>query len=149
MLVKLMPEQISSWWEYIKYALKDTGPPGFFVHVIGLNEILEALLIDRMQCWWYFRDDNPVGIVITEIRPDANLKIQFLNIFALYTFVDSNPMEWKDASRTLIEYARSRKCVAIEAFTDNDQLVTAALRIGWKRRNYIYMEIPNEKNSGG
>lgn len=139
MLVKLLPEQIADNWESIKYALQDVRAPGFYEKVVRMNDILEALLADRLQCWFYFRENGDIaGLVITEIRTDVLGMFRHLLIFLLYAFVDSHMTEWASALETLMEYARASKCVGIEAFTDNEKFVPLATKLGFGQRIYLF-----------
>lgn len=129
MLVKLLPEQISKYWEYIKLALEETIGQRELSKSNRLNNILEALISDTMQCWWYVRDERVLAIVITLLTADMTTRAKGLRIYSLFGFEDLDLSIYSDGFETLREFARAKNCTYIDAFTDNDTLISIGKRV--------------------
>lgn len=145
MLVKLLPEQISRYWEYIKWALMHTLPEGNRIPV-DLNTVLEGLLSDAMQCWWFVQstenDYKVLALVITTIFEDNTLKKKHLRLFAVYGF-DDLPMDaFQSGFYTLSKYAQGKGCQYIDAFTDVPYVAELCKKFGGDASmTYLKLEV--------
>lgn len=142
MLVQLMPEQISTYWEQIRYSIESAAPPTVS-DKIDMNNILQSILADTMQVW--VSVDKPTGriaaIVVTTIVADIGMKRADLLIYSLFGLGDVIGKDnWKDGFDTLRGYARSRGCGRVTAYTQSDAIKKLAKWFGGYAE-YTYITI--------
>ena len=58
MLVRLLAEQISEYWETIRYSIESSLPPIANESYDKMNRLLECLLNESMQCWVSYREEE-------------------------------------------------------------------------------------------
>jgi hypothetical protein len=147
MLVKLLPDQIARYWELIRWGLTEGGREDLLAKKDKLNNILEALLVDRMQCWWYVIDDGEkdskvISSVITSTQYDYTEKRENLCIFSVFGFEDIDKSWWHDGMQTIENYARGRGYGKLVGYTDNVFLIRLARARGWDcRLTYVEKEL--------
>ena len=71
MINRLLPDQISKFWDIIKYALEQTLPPFVIKHSDNMNYILSSLLSGKTSCWVSYEKNEDAskinGIILTKI----------------------------------------------------------------------------------
>jgi len=135
MLVRLLPDQISSNWELIKHAIKESVPPIHGESPDKINNIFESLLLETMACWASIkqRPEGTIieGVLITTILEDKFSRTKNLLVYCIYSFTNqSTDMSWEQGLCQLIRYGRKMGCDSIVGYTRNDNLVRYAERIG-------------------
>ena len=147
MLIRLMPEQVAKYWDYIKFAVKEAAPNSY-IDAERMSNILEALLIGTMQCWMLVRvipDDYEVlCCVVTKLNIDPATGVKNMTVFALYGYDVMDKESWASAHETIVKFAIVSGCRYIDAYTDVPQIVEMSKPFGWKNRQYIYLELPND-----
>jgi hypothetical protein len=142
MLVKLLPDQISIYWDHIKTALVETTPE---LTARGITVILENLLCDSMQCWFELigedEDTRLLAILVTSIFQDNFFQANCLRICCLYGFDAITQQQWEEGASTLTNYAKSVDCVRIEAFTKREGLPVIAKKFGADVDFHISLEV--------
>ena len=131
---KLLPEQISKFWDIIKYAIEQSAPP-----IIGevsnrLNNILVAALDGSIEVWAsYEREGEGIkfdGIILTEILFDRPSKTKNLLIYCLYGYGQVSDDSWKRGILALLKYAKSKKCNQVIAYTDVPYMIDMTRYLG-------------------
>lgn len=143
MLVKLLPNQISEQWRYIREAIIESMPPHIRLKVEQLGRILQSLLQDDMQCWYMVdKEDQPLAILTTAIFEDQIIGEKCLRIYSLFGF-DTLPLEeWKEGYETLYQYAKGNGCDFIDAFTVLSHIEKIAVMFGSpSMMRYIRLEV--------
>jgi len=145
MLLKLLPEQVSSNWNWIKFALVESTPE---LTEYGLNVILENLLGGGMQCWWevsYTTEDiddfKLHAVVVTTTFYDTFFQMGCLRICNLYGYVDLAPQQWIAGVETLKAYARGLGLHRIEAFTQHKGLFKLVEKLGVNVDYHLTVEV--------
>jgi hypothetical protein len=153
MLLQLQPEQVSKYWDAIKFALIDGLPPHEERTPETLNYILEALIVKDMICWASVIELEEMkykleGIVITQMLKDASTKTKNLLIYLVYSFEkDSKFASWVDGLDLIKKYARSIECTNIVAYTRNKQLAAFVSRMGGDS-SWMFLKMPvGEENA--
>ena len=144
MLVKLLPDQISRFWPYIKYALEQSDLDNIYSTRAKMNNVLESLLFDGMQNWLIINPENfdILGNVITPIYVDNSTKTKVLRVYNLFGFEDLSNEIWEDNFHTMIEFAKASGCERLDAFTDNEKVLKMAKLYSYNTRlTYITREI--------
>ena len=134
MLTKLLPEQVSKFWNIIKYGLEESLPPIVGGHPERMNRILTSLLTDKAICWAsYKRGSESVkfeGIAVTRILYDDVSNTRNLLIYAVYGYEVADRQTWIDGITTLLKYAESKNCESIIAYTDLPNIVEIVSNLG-------------------
>jgi hypothetical protein len=148
MLTKLLPDQISNFWDVIKYSVEGSLPPIVGDHPDRMNRILSSLLCGKSECWAsYNRQDKGIkfeGIVLTKMIYDDASDTRNLLIYCLYGYEDVNKESWLDGIKALTKYAKSKKCNQIIAYTEYGYLVNIAKSLGGNAKHTLVTFDVNE-----
>lgn len=140
MHLKLVPEQISYYWDLIKTAVEESSPE---ISAEGANVILENLLCDAMQCWLLLLKDGEEfklqAIIVTTLFRDNFYQTMYLRLCCLYGFTSLSPELWQEGFEAMRDYAKSTGCAYMEAFTDRKGLPEMIKRQFGGRTNYHIM----------
>lgn len=148
MLTKLLPEQISNFWDIIKYAVEQSLPPVVGEHQDKMNRILAAALSGRIDVWAsYARNGDETrfeGIVLTKILYDDAVDMKNLLIYCIYGYEQIDKESWLSALNALTKYAKGKGCKLIVAYTELPYVVRIAQRLGANTR-YTFLSFEVEK----
>ena len=130
MLVKLLPDQISRYWQVISHAIEVAAPPIVHCSPNRMNNILQALLEDRMQCWLITEPNEDkgisiLGLVVTTVTEDYCSGTKNLLVYALYSYSDRliPKATWEDFYETLKKFGKSQGCCQIAGYTNNPAII--------------------------
>lgn len=132
---KLLPEQISAFWEVFKYALDATLVPITKEHPDKLNRILAAALSGKIELWaGYVKEEGKPSkfevIGVTQFLYDEPSDTKNLLIYALYGYNQVDPTSWARMLAALSRYAKEKKCNQIIAYTKVPHLINVAKGLG-------------------
>lgn len=134
MLTKLTPDQISKFWDLIKYAIEQSLPPTVGESPDKMQRILESALAGRVDVWaGYERKDGKAkmeGIVLTQFLFDTAARTKSLLIYCLYGYDFISNSTWQDSLVTLVKYASGKRCNQIVAYTDVDKIIEMVNKLG-------------------
>ncbi len=138
MLTKLLPDQISAFWDIIKYAIEESLPPIAGEGPEKMNNILSALLSSKAECWasYIVGEDQRrfEGIVITKIQYDDISRTKNLLMYCVYGYEDVDKGSWTSGLKTLVKYASSKGCHRIVAYTDIPYMIELTKKLGGEAR---------------
>ena len=138
MLTKLLPDQISNFWDIIKYAVEQSVPPIVGEHPNKMNNILSACLNGSLDVWAsYVRGEDSTkfeGIVLTELLHDKSSQTNNLLIYCLYGYEKVDSQSWIAGLEAILKYADSLNCNQVIAYTDVAYLIEMASRFGGDTR---------------
>lgn len=132
-LNKLLSEQITQFWDYIKYAAVVTNNLSESdIRDEFCNNLLINLLSDKYQCWMGISDDKEIikGIAITNIYKDVG-EISHLLISSLYVYEATNVQEQLMFLENIKKYAISRCCKDVVFYTSNPSIIKSSDRLGF------------------
>lgn len=119
MLLLLMPEQISPYWEDIKEGIEKTLPPGV---PDRSQRILTGLLSGSVQAWIsYHREDDKTivdGAVLTRIIEDDIDGTRDLLIYCLWATDKTHESTWTEGLKALLDFGRGKGCNRAIAYSD-------------------------------
>ena len=134
MLAKLLPEQISKFWDIIKYAAEHSLPPIVGEHPDKMNRILSAALCGTVDVWALYSkggDSSKLeGIGLTEVLYDDVSRTKNLLIYSLYGYSMISEETYQSSFISLLKYARSKDCLQIIAYTNSRQIVNVSKALG-------------------
>lgn len=148
MLVQLLPEQISEYWDLIAPSIEGSLPPFVYASKEKMINILYALLSSDMQCWFIvnskesIKGKNIIAIVTTTIIEEGASKIKNLQIFTLFSRKVLTDSLFKDAYNTLSKFAKSKGCFRIVAYSDVERIISVVSRLGGETKyKFITLEV--------
>lgn len=131
---KLLPEQISAFWDVIKFAVDESLPPVVGEHPDILNRILSAALCGMVEVWAeYTKEGDNVkfeGIAITQILYDDPSGTKNLLIYSLYGYNPIDPGSWARTLVVVAKYAKEIGCNQIMAYVTLPHLISLAKGLG-------------------
>ena len=149
MINQLLPDQIATLWDYIKYAFEQSVPPSADRGIYDSNQVLSALLSGKAQCWILYEKIDNVrrfeGVVITEIIRDNIMGVRNLLIYSLYGDNISN-RSWREGLVALAKWGIKNGCRNIVGYTDNKLIVNKVLQFGGSISTFISIPIMEEKS---
>lgn len=132
MLVQLLPENVSSRWEFFAPILGMSLPPNITSTIQGMSSILSAIMREDLAVWVYDDDGEVVFVMSTVIQTDPVTYKKSLLIYSLTGIRDISDRMWKEAYETIRKYARYHGCENIIAYTENEKIVNYINNIGGK-----------------
>lgn len=150
MLTKLLPDQISKFWDVIKYAIEQSLPPLVGEHPNKMGNILAACLDGSVTVWAsYHREGEKTifeGVLLTQILYDKPSRTKNLLLYCLYGYSGTVPETWLGGLEKLIRYCKAKKCTQIVAYTEVPYLVELAKKLGAEAK-YTFISINVKKAS--
>jgi len=149
MLLRLLPDQVARYWdEVFRDSMASTLP-----HVQGqvsdeekMNNVLEAFLVGQLIMWLSYekREDGLIkisGFLVTQLIVDGPSRTKSCLIYSMYSPDGFGDQQWIEGFQALSEYARSRDCTRITAYTVNPQIVRRAEQFGSELFTFISQPI--------
>ena len=145
MLVRLLPEQITNFWEIIKESIELSLPPVVGDNADRMKNIMVSLLSGTMDCWASFTledgNTNINGIVVTTIIEDTNSGTKDLLIYSVYGITSITKDSWADGQVVLAKWGKENGCSRITGYTDVESIITAVKRLGGNAEQ-VYITLP-------
>ena len=153
MLIRLTVEQISSFWDIIRYAVEQALPPVAGEGPDKMNNVLESLLEGSSDCWTsYEREDNEIkinAVLITKVLIDSVTNTRSLLIYSLYGYNEIDNGSWTEGYKALIKWAIKCKCVRIVGYTDEEKIIRVVEHMGGEAKfRFISLPITNNLLKG-
>lgn len=140
-----MPDQVTKFWDVIKYAIEESIPPIATNNVNLLNNILMSILSNKTQCWASYEKNEKgnrfEGIMLTQVVCEEASNTKNLLIYAMYGFDPVSSKSWKDGLEATVKFAKSQGCRQIVGYTDLNNLVELAKKLGGSSRHFISFNI--------
>jgi len=133
MLTKLLPDQISKFWDIIKYAVEQSLPPIVGDHPDKMNRILSSLLSGGLDCWASYEKGEVNKfecILLTKFLYDDSSDTRNLLIYCIYGYNQISKKSWESGLVTLLNYAKGNMCNQIVAYTDIPHIVKISENLG-------------------
>lgn len=147
MLVKLLPEQVSKFWDQLGPSIEAALPPNVSADKESLNRILAAILSGRLDCWVNAREGeeglilNAVAVTTFNVEPFSLTRE--LVVYAVYALSGIGLKDWKEGYEVLRKYAMSKGCLRLTAYTSNPKLVELANKFNADTQQ-TYIQFPVE-----
>jgi len=150
MITQLLPDQIATLWDYVRYAFEESIPPSVDRRIYDSNQLLSSLLSGKAQCWIAYekRANERVfeGVVITEIIRDDVMGIRNLLIYSLYG-TDVSHKTWRHGLVALAKWGAKNRCRAIVGYTDNKLIIDKVLQFGGNVSSFVSIPITEDDES--
>lgn len=135
LVTKLLPEQISAFWDIIKYAIEQSLPPIVNDHPDKMNRILSAALRGTIDVWAEYvkEDDTKVkfeGIALTQFLYDEPSGTKNILVYCLYGYNPIDPGSWARTLAVVTKYAEEKKCNQLVAYSSIPHIINLAKGLG-------------------
>lgn len=121
MLVKLPNKLVVQYWDFYKDVIRESVSLTEDTDPDRLTHILEAVLVERAQCWALLKGDDIVGGAITRIEKDDLTGQSRLLIFAHYVCIPVPFSEqYKQWYVPLVKFAKESGCGRIIAYITDE-----------------------------
>jgi len=132
---KLLPEQVSAFWDVIKFAIEESLPPIVHDHPDKMNRILSSILRGTMDVWASYNkpQDDIIkfeSIAVTQVLYDEPSDTKNLLIYCLYGYDHIDADSWRQKFSTVLKYAKELGCTQIIAYSKADKVIESAKRFG-------------------
>lgn len=135
MLIRLIPAQIPTMWDAIKFAsakatiLQESELPKY------LNKLLHDLLSSKAQCFAKLDGDRRLtGIIITKLLVDNLTDEKILEVENLYSFEPVSKEQWMEGLGIIGRFAVASGCVRIVTFATTDKVYDILKMMGFRER---------------
>ena len=147
MLTRLLPDQVSNFWDVIKYAIEESAPPIAVVNPNMLNNILMSILSNKTQCWVSYRRENEKlifeAVALTKILYDDVSDTRNLLIYCIYGYENTVEESWMSGFLAIAKFAKSQNCHQIIAYSNIPYIVQKAKKYGANTDfTFIALDIP-------
>jgi hypothetical protein len=131
MFIKLLPDQVPTYWDIVKHGCQQVLPPMTADNEAAMNGVLKNLLTGQLQCWVGFTEAQQFnGFIITEISTDTFSDQRFLRLYVLYGVRLISEDLWKEGFEKLEAFARSNNCQVMTGYTNNERLCEKIEKLG-------------------
>ena len=145
MLTKLLPEQVTRYWDILRPAIEESLPPVAGETPDKMNRILAALIGGSLHCWVssQIKDERRIleGVMVTRILHDDVSETKSLLIYCLYGYDIISGNGWKSGFAALAKWAKSIGCSRIVAYSDVPRILDIVEKLGGDTR-YHYISFP-------
>ena len=137
MLIQLLPEQISKYWDELERAFLEALPDIAERNQKSMNNMLAFILAGGMQVWISVPrmeiDENALDIrsvLATKFVEDEVSRTFSLDIYALYNYKDMSFKEWREDLEALKKFARAHYCSRIIGRSSVPGLIAISKKMG-------------------
>jgi len=145
MINRLLPEQISNFWNVIKYAIEQSLPPFVTRHSDSMNRILSSLLSGKTSCWASYERGGEGSkfnaIVLTKILYDDTSHTKNLLLYSVYGYTQIEPKFWMEGFAFFSKHAIAQGCDRLVAYTDVPFLIEMAKAYEAEMQTFISFNI--------
>jgi len=145
MLTKLLPDQISAYWDIIRYAIEQSLPPVVGEGPDKMKKILMALLSGKAECWvsHTMEGENKrfEGVMVTRMQYDDISDTKNLLMYCAYGYEKITDESWAAGFATLAKYAKSKGCHRITTYTTIPYLIEMAKKFS-ADSTYTFITFP-------
>lgn len=133
MIVKILPVQIPVFWDSIKFCAVTADEVDKAYQATYLNELLQALLSDKAQCFVRLDDKRIlVALMITRITTSKITNEKSLFIQVLYSIKNVASNEWQTDYSFLTNFATVQKCRSITFDTRHKEVMELGRLVGFE-----------------
>jgi len=135
MLLLLMPEQVSNYWEDIKRGMHEAVPESVPDRDA---KVLQKLLVGMMQVWVsYRREEDKVivdGAAVTAFVDDQVHETRNLLLYCLWAIGQSHQSTWVEGMEALKKFAKSKGCNRVVGYTELENVIGLCHHTGGEAR---------------
>ena len=130
-ITKVLPNKIPVIWETIKFAATQADEVKPENKSRYLNELLQALLNDKAQCFVRYEKDEMKAIILTRFILNDITQEKELLLQSYFSFKISDKAEWLENMEFARKFAIKEGCQRITFQSYNDKIVEYARMCGF------------------
>lgn len=133
-LLKLLPEQVTKYWELLSPMIESTLLPIVGEDVGRMNSILGSILSGNMDVVQFFDlvDDEVTvkGFAVVSVIISVDWTEKQLLVYSIYGYETVGKRSIIEGLKLLIEYAAGEECSSLVAYTNLRGLIEYTKRLG-------------------
>jgi hypothetical protein len=140
LVIKLLPNQIPQYWEQLKYVMTKADDVNDKYLSVYLNDLLNALLNNKAQCWLKFDDNKTLqGVALTRIETDKITGEKYLHLQSFYSFTIINENICDEGLTMLKQFAKDEQCSYIFTSSSKESIWKICQLLGFNEtdRNFV------------
>lgn len=140
MITALTHDQVMRYWETtFKDVYLNMAPGHIDVSQVYLNNILQQILMDKMQVWVVQDDDTKDALLAltTQYIVDQVADEKMMLIFSMYGFAPVPDSCYASALEGLKQVAKAAGCTKIIAYTMEPRVLELAVMLGGKPSSQV------------
>lgn len=141
----LLPEQISQYWDLIKFAIASSDPERDGESEDRFTNTLNLMLSGKAQCWFGWTQNGsgkiPKYIAVTMIITNpfsGNSDVLIDCLFGLNELTDT---DWAEAWELVSKWGRANSCTRVVAYANVPKVIEMAKHFNGTT-SYTYLAIP-------
>lgn len=141
MIVKLLPAQIPTLWESIKFCAVQANEIAEESTAAYLNQLLQSLLSDKTQCFIRLDDKRIlIALMLTGIEIDKITEKSQFCIKCIYSFKKVIDSAWTTEYEFVKNFAKKANCDSIIFDTRNEEIMRLGRLVGFveTRRSFEF-----------
>lgn len=123
MLIRLLPEQVSTNWSKLAPLISVGLNPAIGYSRQGMVNVLRAILLESLVCWAYEDDGKFIFLLVTQVKKDEVTLDRQLLIWSFASIREISNRMFKDAFASLSRFAKSNSCRSIIGYVADDRFV--------------------------
>lgn len=140
MTIKLLPTQIPLVWEIIKWVCKQVNEIEEKALPAYCNELLQALLSNKAQCWIRLNGDKHlIALLITRLCFDKITDDKYIFLQALYSFVKVDGSVWQEEMKLMRDFSDKEGCKHIAFDSRHPRVWELAIQLGFKEKSRTFI----------
>jgi hypothetical protein len=141
MLVRLLPQQVNSWWEKLRPVLeKEVG----FLNGEA-TDLLEAIYKERLIVWLSGREKGAInGFMLTSFAEDGIINRKSLVVYLIHRLGNVTRDDWMEGIKALKKYAKASGCTKVIGYTKDETVVKLARFLGGKVSSLLEFDVDYE-----
>jgi hypothetical protein len=147
MLLKMLPTQVSRYWEVILEGIKGGLPPDTFSSIAEENRLLKAITDGSMDVWLVVDTaaaKKVRALVVTTVVSDEVTRTRDLLLYCTFAFVPVRDEVWLEIDKDLVKVAHTNKCDRMVAYTKEDRVIKLMQACGYDTEyRFAYKELHN------
>lgn len=143
MITALTHEQVMHYWETtFKDVFLNMAPGHIEVSQQYLNNILQQILMDKLQVWVVQNEEKEVLLALsTQYIYDQLADEKMMLIFSMYAFMPTPDMYYASSLDKLRDVARANGCTKIIAYTMEPRALELAMLLGGKASTQVIFSL--------
>lgn len=143
LLLRMLPEQVSDKWNLFAPLIEKSLPPTVVNGRRRMANVLRSVLMDELVVWVYQgRESEEAKYVVTTL--ERTEPVSLTKDLLIYSFTGLGghirPDEVQDGFSKLAKYAKSRGCLSIVAYANEQRIIDFLVANGAKA-DYSFIQI--------
>jgi hypothetical protein len=146
----LLPEQISKYWDVIRFAMENTDTDNVNGNSDKFSNILSMMLGGRLQCWFGWQKGREEGekipkyIAVTMVVVNHLTEEKDVLIESLFGFDSLTDEDWAEAWSLVSKWGKANECKRVLAYSNVQRVIEMAKFVSGTTTTFITIPIQED-----